>query len=453
MNTPQFFLSTPVQYRRLVGHDMFSERANSYVRWYPKSLNPNFDAHQLIDSSTSVDGIYIHVPFCDVLCRFCPFNKVPSKLEAVRKFVQALTSEIMLYARTVDFKCVKFVYFGGGTPSVLLPGQFQSILNTLALVGVNLEACEVSMEAHPRHLLGQSLAAWKDMGFNRISSGIQALTDRELTLLGSHHTQRDAEIGLEQVSKYFKNYAIDLLYRFNGQSASDWDATLNKVANARIPHLSAYALVEPQLPSKQERLDEAEMATALDHVLHDAGYSHYASCASGGYDFCHPGHEGVYEKLHWQAPQATYLGLGPGAFGFAGGATLVNGLGIEAYCEALATDTLPLASVVSLTPSEARHRYFVLGVKTLRVSLNGYQSIFGERLPKHFVDVIQRLLQDGLIDATDEELWLTPVGRHYVDEVSTAFFSETQAGVIHPEEPEIRRAELDRRRLVGRTES
>lgn len=442
------FAQTPVSLDALTRHPRFAERANSYVRWYPKNLNSGFDQLTAIPDKAWVDGVYIHVPFCDVICRFCPFNKVPSKPYLVDQFVRALCAEVKLYATRLAFNDVRFIYLGGGTPSVLSASELELVFTALGHAGVRLDSCEISLEVHPKHLQPARLADWKRLGVNRISSGIQAFTDRELQLLGSHHSQTDVELGLAALYDTFPNYAIDLLYRFGGQTVDDWARTLDTVIKRGVPHISAYALVGPELPTVPERLLEAEMAVLLDSQLTKAGYRHYASCASGGYDYCIPGKEGLYESAHWGAPQATYVGLGPGAFGFIGGATTVNGLGIDAYCDSVRNGELPLASVEHASDEELRHRFFVLGVKTLEVSLSQYKRHFQEEISAPLRNVIQTLERDGFVAVANDRLVVTSLGRHYVDEISAAFFSLAQAQVVHPEEPEIRRAELARRNAV-----
>lgn len=431
----------------LLASPRFRQRANTYVRWYPKTLDPNFDDRIAIPAAALVDGLYMHIPFCEAICRFCPFNKVPSNAHLIARFVNGLCKELEIYSTHLDLRRVRFVYLGGGTPSVLNDEQLARIFNALKFSGVPLHTCEISMEAHPSHLRENTINAWHSLGINRLSTGIQAFRGEELMRLGSHHTANDVRDAMAALhAGKISNYAIDLLYRYEGQSLADWEYTLDQTIDFQVPHISAYALVEPSAPTFQARVVEAEMATLLDRKLFDAGYAHYASCASGGYDYCIGGAAGVYEQSHWGAPQASYLGLGPGAFGFVGGVTTVNGLGIDAYCEATKAGELPLASAYRATKRELRRRFFVLGVKTLNVSLLAYRHEFMEDVPTDIMKTIEELCQENLIEASSDEIILTPLGRHFVDEISAAFFSKEQATEVHPEEPEIRRAEIIRRR-------
>lgn len=432
----------------LIASPRFATRANTYVRWYPKSLNPAFDAETAIPRGARVDGLYVHVPFCDAICKFCPFNKVPSQSQSVERFVEALCTEVALYSRRVVMGEVRFIYLGGGTPSVLSDDQLARFFSALEQTGVRLSSCEISMEVHPKHLRSDRVRTWTAMGIQRLSTGLQAYTEDELARLGSQHTATDVEEALGALNAASsRSYAVDLLYRFTGQSMEDWNRTLDRTINLRVPHISAYALVGPREPSAEERVLEAKMAALLDEKLTRAGYRHYASCASGGYDYCLDGAVGMYELSHWSAPQASYLGLGPGAFGFVDGVTTVNGLGIDAYCESVGCAELPLASAQMASPQELRHRFFVLGVKTLRVSFEAYRNTFDEDVPRQFMEVINRLHGERLVVFDQDGIALTALGRHYVDEISSSFFSAEQAGELHPEEPQIRRAELLRRKL------
>src|SRR6266571_8391146 len=101
----------------LVNHVRFATRESDYIRWYPKTLTP-FTSGSLPDVPRP-NGIYVHVPFCDRLCRFCPFNKQATEAQDVDAFVKALRLEIDIYAATSDSPGLEFIYFGGGSPSAL----------------------------------------------------------------------------------------------------------------------------------------------------------------------------------------------------------------------------------------------------------------------------------------------------------------------------------------------
>src|SRR5207253_5039800 len=111
----------------IIAHPWFSRRFAEYYRWYPKSLtlyNPN-----LFDVSDSIiKGMYIHIPYCDQICRFCPYNKLKADPSDYDDYISTLLKELKLYKRQIGESNLEYVYFGGGTPSVLSVGQVGVIL-------------------------------------------------------------------------------------------------------------------------------------------------------------------------------------------------------------------------------------------------------------------------------------------------------------------------------------
>ncbi len=429
--------------RRVVEHPRFDQRESEYLRWYPKTLSSSHNDPAW--KASSLRGAYIHIPFCDRICKFCPFNKIVAEDVAVARFVNALRQEIQILSGSIGPGPLSFIYFGGGTPSVLNPNQISSILEEIDMRWGLTGDVEVTLETHPTHARKHRLYASAAAGINRISIGIQSFGGQLLSALGATHEAQDSWKALEDACAVFENVAADLLYRYWPQTIENWHDDLKIVLEEfQIPHLSCYALIpfgglttQPQ-PSQEE---EVEFALEALNFGQAHGLHHYASCASGGFDIAKSDRRCRYELEHWRSPQSDFVGLGPGAFGFAGGHSTVNRLGLIGYCNLLEQGRLPLASIVPVSQMELRHRYFVLGVKALEVPFAPYRSLF-ERDPfQDFADPIEMLEQEGLANVDRDSMRLSPVGRLYVDTCSTLFFSKSQRGVPHPEEPEVRAIE------------
>jgi oxygen-independent coproporphyrinogen-3 oxidase len=425
----------------ITNHPWFLARRNEYLRWYPKTLGLPSTAQEW--TTGPVHGAYIHVPFCDKICRFCPFNKRLTDPELVQSYVQGLLLECKLWHERVGHGPLEFVYFGGGTPSVLSASQINSILECLHTTFGLQDAVEISLETHPTHASTDRIRAFVSAGVNRISLGIQAFNDAALTRLGATHVAADSHKAVRAVSTVMDNFAIDLLYAYDKQSLNDWqqdvDITLDEY---RVPHLSCYALVPIDsdcLPLSQEH--EVELAVFALSVAETKGMEHYASCASGGFDVALPGHKCKYEHGHWSAPQRTFLGLGPGAFGFVGGHTTVNGLAIDKYSARVESGSLPLISAVPVAPQELKHRYFALGVKTLAVPFAPYREQFRSDPRTDFGQQFHELERQRMATVDRDSLKLSSLGRLFVDSCSALFFSNDERAVPHPEEPEIRSLE------------
>lgn len=433
----------------LVNHPRFESRESDYIRWYPKSLTP-FSGGTFA-SAPRPNGIYVHVPFCDRLCRFCPFNKQATDAADVDRFVRALMLEIDLYADLSQSPGLEFIYFGGGSPSALPAAVLGRIVERIGARFPLRPGLEICAECHPTHLDTGFCHDLKGLGFTRISTGIQSFDPAALKRMGAQHTLADVERAIDATGQVFGSVAIDLLFRCPGQSVDHWVAQLERAcSHGAVDHLSLYSLIAKD-PSKQPSpLVEAEMTVRAHEYLAARGFHHYASCASGGFDFAMPGRHCVYEERHWGAPQAEFLGMGPGALGFVSGCTTVNGLGLDNYVANLESGRLAVVSATGTDREEAMRRFFVLGVKTLDVPLEPFRQTFGIDPRQHFAPELAQLAKLGFAEASDDWLRLTPLGRLFVDSVSAVFFSATEADVPHPEEPQIRRVEVSLSRARAR---
>jgi oxygen-independent coproporphyrinogen-3 oxidase len=436
---------------RLRSHECFPSRESQYLRWYPKQLSkPSPVPFSNDDSPLTPTGIYIHVPFCERLCKFCPFNKRQLEQEQLAQFVESLVAEISLYRQIAQSSAIQFVYFGGGTPSVLTGAQISTILDALRKnFGLSARA-EITLEIHPTHITRDYLKAVQQSGINRLSSGIQSFDDAILSMIGAQHTAGDSARAISVAGDTFGEIAIDLLFRCPSQSPDHWRGELQRALSFQeISHFSLYSLVLKTDRNQPSLHDEAEMTVDAMSLMQSAGFEHYASCASGGFDFARAGRRCVYEAEHWAAPQAQFIGLGPGAWGYLGSTTTVNALDLGKYTSEVASGRLPLASARPASRAERMHRYFVLGVKTLQVPLAPFRASFEIDPRSVFRNEFSTLDKWGFAQIDDSTLTLTDLGRLFVDEVSSIFFSPTERDIQHPEEPEIRRRELENRKSVA----
>lgn len=436
----------------VVDHAWFAERENEYLRWYPKSLTAISTATGPTLRRLPIRGAYIHVPFCDQICKFCPFHKRVTDPHQVERYVAALLNEIDLYADTLSGGQLEFIYFGGGTPSVLTAHQIGAIVARLRSAFRQVDGGEVSIEMHPSHAKPDTIAEFMAVGVNRFSLGIQSFDDGHLRQLGAVHDAATAHAALSAFARAGANCAIDLLYRYPGQDSAEWQRELRTaVEDYGVRHLSCYSLVEVGTPNPATPPVQEDIALAVQALTYaeDIGFSHYASCASGGFDVCRPGFEGVYEQRHWQAPQAAFIALGPGAIGFAGGHTTVNFLNLDRYCQRIAAGRLPLISATPVDEEEMRRRYFALGVKAIHIPFTPYRERFGSEPLRDFAVEIDGLVAQRLATVDADGLTLSRIGRLFVDSCSTIFYSASERDVPHPEEPQFRRLERQVDRVAG----
>ena len=189
-------------------------------------------------------GIYVHVPFCRVRCRFCAFYMEMSREDRVQTFLEGLDHELCLYARDAGLRNIPVhtIYFGGGTPTTLTSQQLIRILNAIRHWFAVEDDAEVSIEVHPGTVTPESLATLRQAGFTRLSVGGQSFDQNELRELGG----RVFGGGVRQAISWarsagFTNISLDLMFGFPGQSIESWQRTLDEAFAVSPTHLSCYA--------------------------------------------------------------------------------------------------------------------------------------------------------------------------------------------------------------------
>ena len=257
--------------------------------------------------------IYVHVPFCHSKCAYCDFYSRAGLAQA-DPYIEAVGQEFAGRRQELGAHSVSTLYFGGGTPSILPPEQF----GRLASVFKEFVPKEFTVEANPEDIDSERLEAWKTAGVNRISMGIQSLSDSELKAVGRRHSASRALNAIDEIrAAGFDNISCDLIYGLPGQTMESWRYSVDRLIGLRPEHLSAYSLtIEPRttLGVKLRRgefteTDDETIAafyTYLCEATAKAGYEHYEIS-----NFALPGRYSRHNSAYWDS--TPYLGLGPGA--------------------------------------------------------------------------------------------------------------------------------------------
>jgi oxygen-independent coproporphyrinogen-3 oxidase len=352
-------------------------------------------------------GLYVHVPFCQSKCPYCDFYSVTA-LSLVPAWVDAIKQEAGLYRE--QFGVFDTLYLGGGTPSLLEISHLAALLNMLRRSFAFAPDAEITLEANPDDLNPGKLAAYRDLGVNRLSVGVQSFNDQDLAFLGRRHTARQAAQALEWAREAgFDHLSVDLMYALPGQTEGAWRQTLETALSFQPEHLSCYQLtVEADTPlaARQARGEfhapGEEQETALflltSEFLEDRGYLHYevsnfalgmeSQAESLCYHYCR------HNLKYWR--HAPYLGLGSGAHSFKDGVRWWNQGDLERYCQALAAGAAPVGGRESLSPEQFRLESLYLGFRTRRgvklEDLAGYRN---------WEAALGKLAQAGLVEVRE----------------------------------------------------
>lgn len=282
-------------------------------------------------------GLYIHIPFCRSKCAYCDFYSGPFQNRA-DAFVEALGKEWFLRRSELAGKPIRTIYIGGGTPSLLTESQLARIADWLP---VGRQLTEFTIEANPDDVTSDKVAAWRRMGINRVSMGVQSLNDSELAAIGRRHNAEAAISAYETLrAGGVDNISLDLIFGLPGQTLSSWQSSLDAVLSLHPEHLSAYMLsYEPGTrlwaarhagKIKETPVEVLEqMYNYLCHAARRAGYNHYEIS-----NFAQPHRRSRHNSAYWAG--TPYLGLGPGAHSCtAPGLRSYNPSNLSSYLSAL----------------------------------------------------------------------------------------------------------------------
>jgi len=272
------------------------------------------------DAGTAGFGVYIHWPFCRSKCPYCDFNShVRSGGIDEPRFLKAYLRELAHFARLTRHEKIRSIFFGGGTPSLMAPKTVETMLAAIADHWEFEPDIEISLEANPSSVEAERFKDLANAGVNRVSLGVQALSDRDLKSLGRLHSVAEAIRALDIAEANFDRISFDLIYARPNQTIADWRTELGKALDRTTGHISLYQLtIEPRTPfwalhkAGKLKIPEPELAGRFYQVTQEL-------CDRAGLDayevsnHAKPGQECRHNLIYWN--YGEYIGIGPGGHG------------------------------------------------------------------------------------------------------------------------------------------
>ncbi len=370
--------------------------------------------------------LYLHVPFCEKKCHYCDFASWESPAVTQRKWLETALAEIEQAGKGEwGGAPVSTVFFGGGTPSVVPATYLEKLVGALRR-NFDLSAVgEMTLEANPSSLTADKLAAWRALGFHRVSLGVQSFHQDELTLLGRVHSPETAEDALSLLSSEAASsglrWSADLIFGLPGQTSERFLANLERLLRYHPSHISFYGLTIEQ-GTEFDRLHRAGLLKLPEggdyQEMYDAGVALLARHGLARYEvsnFARPGEECRHNQGYWSGE--SWLAFGPGAHGHDGRRRWMNPRELRDYLawgeagfpEAAREwdeldDTARLTEAVSLGLRQARG-----------VSLTALERDFGVAWDDA---VFARLDSAGYARVEDDALRLLDKGWPLLDEIA-----------------------------------
>lgn len=368
-------------------------------------------------------GLYIHWPFCQSKCPYCDFNShVAAQIDQDR-WGRAYLHEIERVGAETQGRVLRSVFFGGGTPSLMDPALVDAILRKVRATWASANDIEITLEANPTSVEAGRFAGYREAGVNRVSMGIQALSDTDLRALGRLHSVTEAMVAFDTARAIFDRVSFDLIYARQDQTLDAWDEELRRALSMAVDHLSLYQLTVEEGTAFGDRFaagklrglpDEnraADMYELTQSVTGEFGYDAYEVS-----NHARPGQESKHNLIYWRS--GDYAGIGPGAHG------RLTLAGQRMATEAPKAPMLWLEQVErrgngeNLRETLSRHAHLEEAVMMgLRLSEGVDLSRIETLIERDLTININMLSDIGMVDIVDGRLRTTAAGRPVLNAV------------------------------------
>jgi oxygen-independent coproporphyrinogen-3 oxidase len=370
-------------------------------------------------------GIYLHIPFCKKACHYCNFH-FSTQTDTIQALVDALIQEIELQKSYIK-EPIETIYFGGGTPSLLNEAQLKAILAAIDTHFKVTTTIECTLEANPDDIDPIKLAAWKQLGINRLSIGIQSFQASALTWMNRAHTVEQSHAAIQMaLDAGIHNLSIDLIYGTPALSDRALMEDLDWIQQYQINHVSCYALtVEDKTALKKlienaqiEDVDPEKQARHFEIVytrLMAMGMEHYEIS-----NFAKPDFRSQHNSNYWSGK--NYLGLGPSAHSFNTISRQWNIANNALYIKSIENGLLNF-EIEILTEANRYNEYMMTSLRRMEgFDLDIIAAKFGKRYHQHSIAMIKEMDSKNIFNQKDNQYSLKDEAKFLADGIASDFF-------------------------------
>lgn len=389
---------------------------------------PSLYASKPFGGSTrgSVRSLYVHIPFCSHKCHYCDFYSLVDRQDRQDAFLRRLVQELEAQAPYAD--ALHTIFVGGGTPTLLRPDLWQTLLARLHDLFDIRSHTEFTVECNPETADPELFSLLKNGGVNRLSFGVQSFRSEHLRTLERLHPIESVPRALELARQAgIERRSIDLIYAIPGQTLADWSHDLSCALDLKVEHLSCYNLTyEPRtaMTARLERgefepLDEdieIDMFSLTGQVLASAGFERYEIS-----NYATPGRACRHNLAYWR--QEQWLACGPSASAHVAGQRWKNTPHLDTY---LTASDAGFSPIIDFEPPDRlrtlRERIMTglrLGEGVDLAAFSHDLSTLAPNLAEAFDRELHTLESEGLIERADSRLRLRPQGFILADGIAS----------------------------------
>lgn len=386
-------------------------------------------------------GLYLHIPFCRKRCRFCYFRVYTDQnAKAIERYVQALAREVELLSEKqgVQGRKLRFVYFGGGTPSYLSAKQLQSLRDRLHASVSWDDAEEVTFECEPGTLSLEKVQTLRNIGVTRVSLGVENFNDQILEANGRAHLSPEVFRAYDWIKQVgFPQVNIDLIAGMIGETDENWRDCIERARQLDPDNITIYQMELPHntlisRDIKQLGITSPIASWATKRRWVDEAFE---TLSAAGYHVSsaqelvkNPGRDHfVYRDQVWRG--ADLLATGVASFGHFQGVHYQNLDQLEEYTASLERGELPINRAMVPTPHQLLIREMVLQLKEGRISAATFRRKFGVDILSEFAAPLANQQAAGYLTVNGDDIVLTRKGLLQVDSLLTEYFEPEHRAV------------------------
>ena len=372
-------------------------------------------------------GIYIHIPFCRKKCKYCDFTSFDNCNEYIEEYMNALIKSIK-YSKYENLN-VDTIYFGGGTPSIVDENFIVQVLETINNKFNVLKDAEITIEVNPGTVTQEKLQTYFDVGFNRLSIGLQSTYNSLLYNIGRIHTYEQFEECFKIARDIgFNNINIDLMLALPEQTLERLENSVNRIIKLNPEHISLYSLILEdgtvlkkeveegilELPSEES---ERKMYHLSKNILEENGYKHYEIS-----NFSKNGYESKHNLNCWN--QEEYIGFGLASHSYFEGKRFSNIDDLKKYLKNIEEDNFEKNIIINevQTAEEKMKEYMMLGFRKLEgISISKFEQKFGIHPLFYFRFELSKLEDDLSIEVDLDDIRITNRGLDFANKIFEEF--------------------------------
>ena len=380
-----------------------------------RRLSPAID-DAAIRGDGQIPALYVHIPFCRSLCPFCCFNRYLFQEDLARRYFVDLKKELDLYVRRGFV--FSGVYFGGGTPTIMM----DELMSFIEYLRSQFPVGEVSLETTPRELTAENVELLKQAGVNRLSIGVQSFEDEVLKTMGRNNGPADeVKQRLLMAEGRFDTLNVDFVFNFPGQSVEQFESDVAVFKELGIDQATFYPLMasphkKDAMERKFNRVDNSREKRFYDVILRELYHGDYTPSTA----WCFSRGQRMIDE--YIIDYDDYIGIGSGSVSILKGNFYANTFSLDKYHQMTAEERLPIIGWRSLSRRENLRYYLLTKLFGMQMDMEAYNKRFDVRGTGPLWLELAFFKTCGLVTG-DEKLRVTEKGMHPVSVMMREFFA------------------------------